>query len=260
VFKDNTNHTHIMTFYLPESMGWGNVALCLSDLVYRSSNPRVYKSLLDVDRGVDFSGFEITDDPHKTKFEPRIAINSGYFQHVHSNLNKIIKPTEELQGIIDKHIQWFPHGLKYGMHIRRGACSKDSKDIGCHGRDENGVIKKAYFAKDSALEKFAEIVEKSDGYIFLASDSREIKDMFKKRFPDKIVTLEHDIVLTYKCDTLKNYDVTREQRLACYIDWFLLSKCKELYITAGNQDLTDLSTFGYSAGAYGRSNLHFVFN
>jgi hypothetical protein len=260
VFKDKVNHTHIMTFYLPESMGWGNVALCLSDLVYRSANPRAYKSLLDVDRGVEFHGFEITSDPNEEKFKPQIVINPPYFHRVHSNLNKIIKPTKELQEIIDKHIQWLPHGLSVGIHIRRGACSQDSKDIGCHGKDENGNIKPAYFAKDSAIEKFIKIVEDTPGKIFLASDSQEIKDIFKKRFPDKIVTLEHDIVLTYKCDTLKNYDVTREQRLACYVDWFLLSKCKELYITAGNQDLTDLSTFGYSAGAYGRSNVHFVFN
>jgi hypothetical protein len=256
MIKEYINHKHIMTFYLPDSMGWGNVALCLSDLVHRSPNPRAYKSLLDVDRGVEFHGFEITEDPNEEKFEPRIAINPTYFHHVHSNLNKIIKPTKELQSIIDNQ----SHGLVRGIHIRRGACSRDSEDVGCHGTDENGNIKKAYFAKDSALEKFIKIVEDTDGKIFLASDSREIKDMFKKRFPDKIVTLEHDIVLTYKCDTLKNYDVTRDQRLACYIDWFLLSKCKELYITAGNQDLTDLSTFGYSAGAYGRSNIHFVFN
>ena len=249
-----------MTFYLPESMGWGNVALCLSDLVYRSQKPRVYKSLLDVDRGVEFEGFEITDDQSEEKFEPRIAINPQYFQHVHSNLNKIIKPTKELQTILDKYKDWLPHGLTYGMHIRRGACSNDSKDIGCHGKDENGNIKPAYFAKDSALEKFMKIVQDTEGKIFLASDSREIKDMFKRRFPDKIVTLEHDIVLTYKCDTLKNYDVTRDQRLACYIDWFLLASCKELFITAGNRDMTDLSTFGYSAGAYGRSNIHLISN
>lgn len=244
------------TFYPPKSMGWGNVALCLSDLVHRSTKPRAHKSILDVDRGVEFNGFEITTDPNEEKFDARILINPTYFHQVHSNLNKIIKPTQELQEIINTHV----HGLTRGMHIRRGACSKDSEDIGCHGKDENGNIKKAYFAKDSALEKFVRIVEETDGKLFLASDSHEIKEMFKKRFPDKIVTLEHDIVLTYKCDTLKNYDVTREQRLACYIDWFLLSKCKELYITAGNQDLTDLSTFGYSAGAYGRSNIHFVFN
>lgn len=244
------------TFYLPGSMGWGNVALCLSDLVCRSPKPRAHKSLLDVDRGVDFSGFEITDDPDEEKFEARIIINPTYFQRVHSNLTHIIKPNKELQELIDK----YNHGLEYGLHIRRGACSRDSENIGCHGLDENGEIKKAYFAKDSALENFIEIVEKTDAKFFLASDSREVKDIFRKKFPNKIVTLEHDIVLTYRCDTLKNYDVTKEQRYMCYLDWFLLSKCKHLYITAGNQDVTDLSTFGYSAGAYGRSYIHFVFN
>ena len=244
------------TFYLPESMGWGNVALCLSDLVFRSPKPRAHKSLLDDDRGVDFSGFEITDDLHEEKFEHRIIINPTYFHHIHSNLSQIIKPNEELEELIKK----YDHGLEYGIHIRRGACSSDSENVGCHGTDDTGKIKKAFFAKDSALEKFIEVVEKKDAKFFLASDSKEIKDLFKKKFPDKIVTLEHDIVLTYKCDTLKNYEVTKEQRYACYLDWFLLSKCKQLYITAGNQDLTDLSTFGYSAGAYGRSNIHFVFN
>ena len=244
------------TFYLPKSMGWGNVALCLSDLVFRSPKPRAYKSLLDDERGVEFSGFEITDDPDEEKFEHRIIINPTYFHHIHSNLPQIIKPNDELQELIQK----YDHGLEYGIHIRRGACSKDSEDVGCHGRDENGDIKKAFFAKDTALEKFIEVVEKTNAKFFLASDSREVKDLFKKKFPDKIVTLEHDIVLTYNCDTLRNYEVTKEQRYACYLDWFLLSKCKHLYITAGNQDLTDLSTFGYSAGAYGRSNIHFVFN
>jgi len=244
------------TFYLPESMGWGNVALCLSDLVFRSPKPRAYKSLLDDERGVEFSGFEITDDPNEEKFEHRIIINPTYFHHIHSNLQQIIKPNEELQELIRK----YDHGLEYGIHIRRGACSKDSENVGCHGKDENGDIKQAFFAKDTALEKFIEVVEKTDAKFFLASDSQDIKDLFKKKFPDKIVTLEHDIVLTYKCDTLKNCEVTKEQRYTCYLDWFLLSKCKQLYITAGNRDLTDLSTFGYSAGAYGRSNIHFVFN
>jgi len=244
------------TFFLPESMGWGNVALCLSDLVCRSPNPRAYRSLIEIDRGVEFSGFEITNDPNEEKFDTRILINPTYFHRVHSNLSHIIKPNTELQELINK----YEHGLEYGIHIRRGACSKDSENIGCHGKDDNGEIKKAYFAKDSAIEKFIEIVQNTDAKFFLASDSREIKEIFKKRFPDKIVTLEHDIVLTYKCDTLKNYDVTKEQRYACYLDWFLLSKCKNLYITAGNQDLTDLSTFGYSAGAYGKSSINFVFN
>jgi hypothetical protein len=245
-----------MAFYLPESLGWGNVALCLSDLVYRNPNPRVFKELNDVDRGVEFSGFEITDDPNEERFEPRIVINPTYYHRVHSNLKDIIKPNKELEELIKLH----DHGLTYGLHIRRGACSKDSERIGCHGKDENGNIKPAYFAKDSALEKFIKVVEETDAKFFLASDSPDVKKLFKERFPDKIVTLDHDIVLTYDCNYLNNHGVSKEKRYASYLDWFLLTKCKELYITAGNQDLTDLSTFGYSAGAYGRSNIHFIFN
>ncbi len=245
-----------MTYYPPESVGWGNVALCISDLVYRSPTPRVYKSLCDFDRGVDFSGFEITDDPDDTPFEPRIAINPTYYHQVHSNLKDVIKPNVELQKLIEVH----DHGLIHGIHIRRGACSDDSASMGCHGVDENGEIKPAYFAKDSALNKFIEVVENTDVKFFLASDSQGVKEMFKKRFPDKIVTLDNKLTLTYDCKVLKNVGITKEERYGAYLDWFLLSKCKELYITAGNQDLTDLSTFGYSAGAYGRSNIHFVFN
>lgn len=245
-----------MTYYLPESVGWGNVALCLSDLVFRSPRPRVYKHLNDVDRGVVFSGFEVTDDPDEERFEPRIAINPTYYHQVHSNLKDIIRPNEELQ----KRIEMHDHGLIHGIHIRRGACSKDSEHMGCHGLDDEGTIKPAYFAKDSALDKFVEIVQNTDATFFMASDSQEVKEMFKRRFPDKIVTLDHEITLTYDCKVLKNHGISKEKRYAAYLDWFLLSKCKELYITAGNQDLTDLSTFGYSAGAYGRSNIHFVFN
>jgi hypothetical protein len=249
-----------MTFYVHESMGWGNVALCLSDLVYRSENPRVYKSINDVDRGVLFSGFEISDHKDETKFEPQLYINPFFYNKVHVNLSKIIKPNTELQKLIDKQLELLPCDMKYGMHIRRGACSEDSKNMGCHGLDENGNIKIAYFATDNALEKFAKIIESVDGKIFLASDSSEVKQMLKERFPDKIFTLDHDIVLTYDCVYLKNKEVSKSDRYACYLDWFLLSKCDKLYITAGNQDLSDLSTFGYSAGVYGKSEMEFIFN
>jgi hypothetical protein len=33
-----------------------------------------------------------------------------------------------------------------------------------------------------------------------------------------------------------------------------------LHVSAGTQDMCSLSTFGYSAGVYGRSDVHFVFN
>jgi len=63
--------------------------------------------------------------------------------------------------------------------------------------DENGEIKPAYFAKDSALNKFIEVVENTDAKFFMASDSQDVKEMFKKRFPDKIVTIDNTLTLTY---------------------------------------------------------------
>lgn len=248
------------TLYIPDSMGWGNVILCLTDLVYHTNGrkigfPRVYKSLLDVERGVKFNGIKITDDPNELKFDFKIVINQGYLKHVHSLCKDIIEPTDELAAMIEK----YAHGATHGIHIRRGAYSKDSENMGCHGFNEDGTIKPAYFANDGAIKKFMDVVESKDEKFFLASDSKEIKELFKSKYPDKIITLDNDMALTYQCVFLNNKD-SREARLSCYLDWFLLSKCKELYITAGNEDLSDLSTFGYTAGVYGDSNIHLIFN
>ena len=46
----------------------------------------------------------------------------------------------------------------------------------------------------------------------------------------------------------------------CYVEWFLLSMCPEVCITAGNQDLSDFSTFGYSAAMYGLKQIKLIFN
>ena len=101
--------------------------------------------------GLDYSLFGIkTHNPDQK--------NSVIAGDIFKNLSEIIKPNEDLKELIKK----YDHGLEYGIHIRRGACSKDSENVGCHGKDENGEIKKAFFAKDTALEKFIEVVEKTD--------------------------------------------------------------------------------------------------
>src|SRR5210317_2242482 len=108
-----------MAFYLPESLGWGNVALCLSDLVFRNPNPRVFKELNDVDRGVEFSGFEITDDPNEERFEPRIVINPTYYHRVHSNLKDIIKPTKNSKNSSNSTTMVSPTGCTSGVVLAR---------------------------------------------------------------------------------------------------------------------------------------------
>ena len=245
-----------MTFYLTTSAGWGNISLALSDYVYKTDKPRVHKKLLDVVKCIDFHGLEFTDNEDEEAYEKRIAINSFTYNTIHSNLQDIVKPNEELKKLIEK----YDHGLTQGIHIRRGAYSKDAASIGHHGVDENGNINKPYFASDSALEKFEDIIKQSDKKFFLASDSKELKNTLKTKYPDKIVTLDHDIAFTYECDILKNHNIPKEINYACYLDWFLLSKCKSLYVSAGTKDMCSLSTFGYSAGVYGRSDVHMIFN
>ena len=235
-----------MTLYIPESMGWGNVILCVSDLVFNTKEPRAYKKLVDVDRGFTFQGITITDDENEPRFEPKIYLNDYYFNCVHANIKNILKPTDELSELVRIH----KHDAPYGLHIRRGAYSRDSERIGCHGIEEDGTIKKAFFTSEESLQHFFTIVEKSNEKFFLASDSKKTKQIFKEKFPGRIITLDNDIALTYDCIFLKNEE-SKQSRLNCYLDWTLLSMCKRLYITAN-------STFGYSAGAYGGSEIFLI--
>jgi len=255
-----------MALYIrSESLGWGNVVLQLADLYFtckmNKKTPYIHDSLMDVNREVKFNGFTFTSDKSIQQYNPRIIINPDFYNIIHLPIiNKIIEPSENMKVLIEQH-KHLVEDVKCGIHIRRGAFSNDSKHVGCHGRDGNGNIKPAYFASDKAVKKFEEIMDKTDGKIFIASDSKELKKSFKEKFGNKINFLETDIALTYHCDYLKNRENTKElDRTNCYLEWFLLSMCPVLHITAGNADLTDFSTFGYTAGVYGNSQMHFVFN
>ena len=243
-------------FIRPESMGWGNIALCLSDLCYSCKDPKVHESINDVERGVVFSGFTITDRKDLEEYKPRICVNPYFYSVIHRNLSTIIQPSDIMKKMIEanKHLVG-----DIGIHIRRGAHSSDSSNVGCHV-NEDGSIRPAYFASDSALEKFLKVVHSTPGTVYLASDSREVKSLFKKTFPGRIRTLDTEVVLTYKCDVLKNYEVTEESRLNCYLEWFLLSMCSTVYITGGAPDGCSISTFGYSAAAYGKKPINVISN
>ena len=251
-------------FVISESMGWGNVVMCLCSLLYESKiqnfTPYVHKSINDVNRGVEFSGFEITSDNNIKIFEPKIYLNQQYFNIVHKPfMRKILKPTTRMDELIEKY-KHIVKDVRCGIHIRRGAFSSDSSKIGCHGLNNDGSIKPAYFASDSAVEHFKKIVESTPGRVYIASDSKELKQQFKKIFGEKISFLDTEIVLTYDCKFLENKDETKDgDRLNCYLDWLLLSMCKNLYLTGG-QNGQDMSTFGYTAGVYGNCEINFVFN
>jgi hypothetical protein len=222
----------------------------------------VHSSTRDVDRGVEFVGIKYVDTMDGfLEVNPQIFINQLYFQHVHSNIPRIIRPTAQLKDLIDKH-RHLVDGVTCGVHIRRGGYQKDSRLLVESRIDENGELvptgPDGYFASDDALEKFKKIIDDTPGNVFLASDSLEVKHMF--RDSEKVRFIDTEAVLIFKCDVVKNYDVTTEARLNTYLEWFLLSMCPKLYITAGNSDLVGFSTYGYSAGCYGRCPMEFVFN
>lgn len=244
----------------PESMGWGNVIMCISDMVFLYDKPRIHSSILDVDRGVEFYNIEIVEEEESDNIaNPRIVINPYFYNVIHKNISKIIKPSIEVQKLIE-NFSFLVTDVSCGIHIRRGAYSSDSKHIGCHGKDADGNIIPAYFASDSALIKFENIIGESPGPVFLASDSIHVKNLFKDKFPDKIRIYETKPVLTYKCDILKNYDTNTKDRLDCYVEWFLLSMCPKLFITGGNPSNGGISTYGYSAACYGLKDVTMITN
>jgi hypothetical protein len=246
----------------PESMGWGNIVLCISDLLAQYGEIQIHSSLLDVARGVDFGPcIHFVDTLSDDVREPRILINEGYRHYVHRNIPLFIRPSAEVQKRIDSFAPAL-EDVTCGLHIRRGAYSMDSANVGCHGTDSDGQIIPAYFASDTALVKFQTLVKDAPGKVFLASDSKEVKQKFRDLFGDKIVLYDvKNVVLTYTCDVLKNYDTCDDDRLDCYVEWFLLSMCPQLYITHGELDSSNgISTFGYAAGCYGYKDVHLISN
>jgi hypothetical protein len=234
--------------------GWGNIVLLLSDLYHNCKEPFVHSSINNVKRGVEFSGFTITDRTDLPEYSPKLFINPYYFTIIHPLCRQIIRPSEEMKLLIEKYIH-LVEGVSSAVHIRRGWADSDSKDMGHHYHPD-GTIRPAYFASDKALEKFIEVIRNEPGKVFLASDSEKTKNMLKQMFPEKVMCLDMKIVLTYECDQA----VTDDERLACYLDWFLLSMCPSVHVTGGEPDSSGFSTFGYSAAVYGGKQVKIINN
>jgi hypothetical protein len=239
-------------FVTPENMGWGNVSMCLTDYVcYNHSNVNVYKPTFT--EAVRFKiPVKWEDTIHEPLYTPRIVINNYFIEQIHSKMSDIFEPSPNLQELIDtyKHLV---DGVVAGMHIRRGAFSEDSSKMGCHG-----VGKPAYFANDKALQDFKNILKNQSGKFFVASDSPSVKKELVEEFGDKVSILDFQPVLSYDCTF--NHDTPDGDKRISYLEWFLLSMCPFLIITGGNNDMTDFSTFGYSAACYGRKPFYLIKN
>ena len=227
-----------MSLYtISNNTGWGNIVLLLSDFCYNCKDPHVNSSINTIKQGIQFSGFTVTDRTDLIEYLPKLFINQYYYNNIHPLCRNIITPSSEMKHLIEKYYH-LVHNVSAAIHIRRGWANSDSKDMGCH-YNSDGTIRPAYFASDTALLKFIDVIKNEPGPIFLASDSVETKQKLQIMFPDKIQTLDIKVVLTYTC----SQEVSVEERLGSYLDWFLLSMCPKVYITGGEADMSGFSTF-----------------
>lgn len=216
---------------IDNNLGWGNILIHLCDYVYyckqHSLEPKI-------DKDLKFTTFKKSEKNVEDQiYVPNIFINKFTIYNVHPIMRSFITFKSNLK-----------HNCNVCMHIRRGKYQKDSYHIG-----EGDV---SYHANDIAVAKFEEICEKTNENIFLASDSIEIKNNFKSKFGNKIITMDNEKVEVYSCDKNNDFEIT---------EWYLLSLGKHVYITGGNSyDLKGFSTYGYTAAIYGGCNFSFVFN
>ena len=176
------------------------------------------------------------------------------------NLQQIIQPTKELEARIDLAYANIKK-CKAGFHIRRGLNAPDSVHLGF-----------LPFASQKAVDAMIQEAKKIKGKVFVASDSPMTKEYVTKQLgEDKVVTFDWTPGFTADEHSqkvkVKNEDV--DKKLNSYVEWFLLSKCPTVYITAGGVQGRNVpqgteegitSTFGYSAAMYGGKIPIYVFN
>ena len=242
----------IHTYKNNPTIGWGNISLLLSRFVFDCPQPHLHKSILNDgrDKYIKFHIPLVEDEINLTL--PSLVINQSMHNVYCQTMSTIFEPTALLQACIDEQLHLID-GVTCALHIRRGANQEDSKNIGSHSGNP------AYFATEAALTKFKQVITKSSGPVFVASDSNKLKEQLKEEFGDKIRYFKTPIVLTYDCPYLSktNDEVARRN---CYLEWFLLSKCPQVYVTAGNSDMTDFSTYGYAAAVYGKKPVYMIGN
>lgn len=219
-----------MMFIPPKGHGLANLFIMLTDFFFHNPDGVVHESIKDYELGrwLTFN-FEITDRTDIPVYEGKIFMNEFTIANVHPMIRKLIKPSPELELILEKHSHLVS---PLGIHCRRGASASDSRQVVSRNEDT--------FASDEAVEK---MVRMAKGPTFLASDS----PLTKKLFPVHVKTLDAGIAVVHG-----DVECNASDRVNIFLDFFLLGKCSHVIVTGGNYPkIPGLSTFGYMAAVYG---------
>ena len=177
--------------------------------------------------------------------------NLSIFKNIY---NYLFRPSAEVEQIISESKISQELNNSVGYHIRVGNVNGDSSPIP--------------FASDNAVESFLKDVEdnvKNGVKVFLATDNIDVRQRFVKKFGENgkdILFHEGDVGHVGKI-------VNRKTIMDGYVEWFMLSMCKKIYVTAGgthnlnilnDYDQGMFSTFGLTASIYNGSYPYYVFN
>jgi|SaaInl0LU_22_DNA_1037365.scaffolds.fasta_scaffold35557_2 hypothetical protein len=222
--------------------GWGNTIIQVADFLFACSKQKKVPHLPEPIPYVE--GISISTDPEEEVYKANIYINNVTFNYVHPIMRQFVIPSPEMTELLRQN----EHGCSVGLHIRRGNYGPDSKalDDGTPHHDA------AWFCDDATLQKFIQVIENSPEPVFVCTDSIHLKNELLEKYPEKVrVSNVSEIIHSRACD---GADTT-----GMFIDWFLLSQCKKVYITAGDTQMKGFSTFGYTAAVYGGAEVAMVF-
>ena len=228
--------------------GFGNLLIKLASTNHECR--KIHENIVskyELSNCITFNRYTIVTDDCDHPPSDRVSIGDQSNHLIQS----IVSPTTFMSDMINTYTH-LVKDVVAGIHIRRGSFSNDSTASLVHATDPW-----AFHSSDTTVSKFENIIESLNGKVYVASDSKSIKDRMKAKFGDKVKMLECEFALTAQT-TLPHQ--TPENYHKVYLEWFLLSMCPMLYITGGSKDFVGFSTFSYTAGVYGNKPMLPIFN
>ena len=238
-------------------LGFGNIVMKLCDFIRKAGPEEGYvdENLKDFCRGRAFNfnvkfikGLEATMDGD-------IYCNETVYKRLSSALPILMPPSQELVDAFNAKAHLL-EGVSLGIHVRCGSAMPDCKGLS---------LSHVWFASEETFKTLRMIIYSCRSRVFLASDSKEVKKMFMREFGDKIVTFDSDITLSCEPKTCGGVEQSSKSLMDTYLEWFTLSKFPDVVTTAGPEynpqthEGVGVSTFGFTAAAYGQKTLYIVF-
>jgi hypothetical protein len=238
-------------------IGFGNVLIKLADYIRKAgSDGNVDENLNEFERGRAFNFNVKYTKGREATMDGDIYCNQYAYNYLKNVLPGLVTPSQELIDMFNSKAHLLG-GVSLGLHIRCGSFMPDCKGLSAsHGHD--------WFASNETFTTARNIIQSCECRVFLASDSRDVKNMFKTEFGDKIVVFDGDITLSCDPESCGGVSQTPQSLMDTYLEWLTLSKCRDVITTSGpGFDETTgkgagISTFGYTAAAYGQKTLHVI--